>query len=74
LPEDSDQVDLGGAGIIGIGKGTGTQRQRELIHHRRADPHASVKERLHPSVDLAVVELLQDALEVCHPATLIQGS
>jgi hypothetical protein len=38
------------------------------------DPHASVKERLHPSVDLAVVELLQDALEVCHPATLIQGS
>jgi hypothetical protein len=26
------------------------------------DPHASVKERLHPSVDLAVVEGLQDAL------------
>jgi hypothetical protein len=27
-----------------------------------SDPHASVKERLHPGVDLAVVELLQDAL------------
>jgi hypothetical protein len=26
------------------------------------DPHASVKERLHASVDLAVVELLEDVL------------
>jgi hypothetical protein len=34
------------------------------------DPHASVKERLHPGIDLAVVEQLENALEICHAASV----